>query len=318
MRILFISIPFYEYINKIREEIVNITGAEVDCLIVDKRSKGFGYVANKISRGKFDLRKDTVNQKAFFHKNRNTEYDIVFVLVGRGLNFDIFEDFLKSQEKAKKILYVWDDIARIQNFEKLSPLFDRVISFDLLESGEYGFEYLPDFFCEDYTYRGEEKTIDISMIGSLHSDRIEVLSRMQSVLPEKSYKWFVKLMTTRAHAILREDWKNNHGIFSYSEMPISENAAIMKRSKATLDVQHPSQKGVSMRTIECLAAHTKLITTNESVKRYDFYNPDNILVIDRNNPVVDLKFLEVPFNTGAEDVLAKYSLNNWVKTIFRI
>lgn len=62
--------------------------------------------------------------------------------------------------------------------------------------------------------------------------------------------------------------------------------AVLAISKAQIEIQHPSQKGLTTRAFESLGTKTKLITTNPAIRQYDFYNSNNILIIDRNNPVI--------------------------------
>lgn len=93
-------------------------------------------------------------------------------------------------------------------------------------------------------------------------------------------------------------------------------ANIMHRSKAILDIQHPAQTGLTMRTIETLGIGRKLITTNTDIVNYDFYNEENILVIDRTNPVIPNSFIEHNAKEVSQQIYQKYSLNGWIEEIF--
>ena len=77
-----------------------------------------------------------------------------------------------------------------------------------------------------------------------------------------------------------------------------------------------SQAGLSIRTFEALAAHTKMITTNPRIKEYDFYSPENVLIIDRKNPVIDPEFIDKPYRPLRAEIEEKYSISSWVKTLF--
>ena len=103
----------------------------------------------------------------------------------------------------------------------------------------------------------------------------------------------------------------------YISKPISEmdNYDNMEKSKTILDVQFSSQIGLTMRTIESLGMKNKLITTNPSIKYYDFYNSDNVFIIERKKPVIDKNFLEIPYRTIPKEIYEKYSLDTWVKTL---
>ena len=81
-------------------------------------------------------------------------------------------------------------------------------------------------------------------------------------------------------------------------------------------MQHPKQTGLTMRTIETLGAKKKLITTNPHVKEYDFYRPENILIVDRYNPVITKEFLDAPWKEIPENIYKKYSISSWLNSIF--
>ena len=61
-------------------------------------------------------------------------------------------------------------------------------------------------------------------------------------------------------------------------------------SRVVLDLPHPMQTGLTMRTIEAIGSKKKLITTNVDIVNYDFYNPKNILLIERENINFDKSF----------------------------
>jgi hypothetical protein len=71
-----------------------------------------------------------------------------------------------------------------------------------------------------------------------------------------------------------------------------------------------------MRTFEVLGKKRKLITTNRSIKNYDFYNASNILVIDRSCPVIDKKFINVDYQPLPANIYYKYSIDGWLEDIF--
>ena len=100
-------------------------------------------------------------------------------------------------------------------------------------------------------------------------------------------------------------------------LTLQEAAKKMGESKIAVDVQFGSQAGLTMRTIESLATKTKLITTNHNVKEYDFYNPNNICIIDKENPVVLKEFFESEYVDIPKEILNKYTLSNWIKTLLQ-
>ena len=96
----------------------------------------------------------------------------------------------------------------------------------------------------------------------------------------------------------------------------SENALLCLKSNVILDIQHKSQQGLTMRVFEALASKCKLITTNENIKRYDFFNERNVQVINRNDLNLDMEIFESQFYDIPCDIVDKYSLSNWISRIF--
>jgi hypothetical protein len=90
----------------------------------------------------------------------------------------------------------------------------------------------------------------------------------------------------------------------------------MSSCQAVLDIHHPGQSGLTMRTFEVLASGKKLITTNENVRNHDFYDPTLISIIDRNNPIINLNFLELESKVISQSFFSMYSCKGWLTEIF--
>ena len=68
-------------------------------------------------------------------------------------------------------------------------------------------------------------------------------------------------------------------------------------------------------TLEALGMNKKMITNNRSVMEYDFYNPNNILVIDFDNLVIPKEFFQTPYQPLDAAIKQKYHLRSFVKTV---
>ena len=89
---------------------------------------------------------------------------------------------------------------------------------------------------------------------------------------------------------------------------------IFKKSRCILDAPQAGQTGLTIRTIECLGAKRKLITTNTDIRYYDFYNESNILIFD-DNVDVNSAFFTNDYQDIPEEIYEKYSLRSWLKTM---
>ena len=92
----------------------------------------------------------------------------------------------------------------------------------------------------------------------------------------------------------------------------------MECSSILLDIQKENQEGLSFRVFEALGYEKKLITTNKDIVNYDFYNPNNILIIDRENPHIPKTFLNTSYSTVSENIIKKYRRESWIQQVFGI
>lgn len=99
-------------------------------------------------------------------------------------------------------------------------------------------------------------------------------------------------------------------------MSKSEIRDVFLNSKAVIDIQHPEQTGLTMRSIEMLGLNKKLITTNVDIRNYDFFNGNNIVVINRSNPSVPDDFIDANYIKPNGNVVSKYSIQSWLSSIF--
>lgn len=315
-RVLFLSIEFYDYTNKIIDAIEKMD-LIVDSYVLKYPNNFINRIINKFDKlNSYNKRKMLKQQIRYFNSIQDNHYDIIFVLVGRYLDSRIFENFLKTQLNARKILYLWDDVKRIENYYEINKFFDIIYSFDISDCDIYNLNFLPLFYCDEYVYNNEEKKYDFCFTGFNHSDREIMLSNFLKIFPIEKYQWFGLLKTTRKHYFLecvKKKTLKKPFYIQFRTLSILENARILKSSKIVIDIPHSTQAGLSIRTFEALASNTKIITTNTSIRSYDFYNTNNIYVINRDNFIIDPKFLNKKFIPYSN--IKRYSIDNWVRHI---
>lgn len=314
--ILLIGMNFHTYENNIVKclESLNCT---VDKIIDSpKRPHGYGFVPEKW-RKKDQARFQT---KELAMLTKPYDYDIVLTFVGRYLQPFFLKELRKKNPTAKFILYLWDDLARLENFYDVKDYYDEIITFELKDALKYGFRFVPLYYMPEYHPIDIPKIYDLCTISSEHSDRMIIFRKLlndnkQSIkykfqvvtgwLPYIKYLFFGKKKHDELNGL------------SCTIKPFSteDTVQLMSESRAILDVQHFTQNGLTNRTLEAMGSCIKLVTTNEEVKYYDFYNPNNICIIDRENPHIDLEFLRSPYEEVKKEIYDKYSLKSWLENI---
>ena len=318
-KVLFMPVGFFEYDKVIEEEMRNMGYDVTTFSPMASYGRLYQKVCNTITKGNYIKNRAYKLQQIFFTEC-GIQFDYVFALVGRDIDAGLFAEFRKKQKKAQFILYLWDDIARINNFHNICNLFDRIITFDSEDSQKYNYEFLPLFYTKNHLYQDQEKKYKLAMVASLHSERIDIYRTIHKKMKLENDDSYLYVLAGSIQGYLKgkrqlKEAGIDPGSVHIYGLNMKESIEKMCEAKVAVDVQFGSQTGLTMRTIESLATKTKLITTNTHVTEYDFYDPANICVIDKNNVEVPKEFFESPYHEIDPDVLGQYSLNNWVKEI---
>lgn len=262
---------------------------------------------------------------SFYYKRLKSfgavEYDVILVVNGQTLEPKFFA-FLKAKYlKAKFVLYMWDSMENRPGIAKTLKFYDSTFSFDSYSAKEYGMKYRSTFFTS--RHRSPHNTsyeYNVSFIGTMHSDRYETLSRIRSQLgPDIKAYWYYYLQAPWVYVVYRllKPAMRNASIHDFKFKPLERTKVyeIFANSQAIVDVEHPKQRGLTMRVFEVMAWNKKLITTNVNIKDYDFFREENICIIDRENPKIPLSFFSIDYQRLSPEVYYKYSVAGWLDEI---
>lgn len=253
----------------------------------------------------------------------STHYDWVLVVNGQTLSSPFLRHLRGEYPTAKFILYLWDSLANRSHVRNNLSLFDRVLSFDPLDAKKYNLLLRPLFYGRGFsktTYTGKKSLYDISFVGTAHSDRFVVVDRVKAQLAfNVSAFWYLYLQAPwvmHYYRLTKPGMKHAQmGDFEFKPLIKSKVQSIFSESSCILDIEHPSQVGLTMRTFETLGAQKKMVTTNVNVREYDFFKKENICVIDRSAPEISTDFLMSPFVPVDDSTYVKYAIEGWVKDV---
>lgn len=222
----------------------------------------------------------------------------------------------------KVILYLWDSLENKGGCLNYSDICDDVITFDDADVNKIPkSRFLPLFYDNSYKYSGyQDKKYDISFIGTVHSDRYEIVRKIKNQLPHKNLFFYLYVQSyiiylTRRWFIKKYKDISRHE-FKFEQMNTGKIQEIFYDSKIILDINHPDQRGLTSRTFETLAGGCKLITTNKNIKKYPFFNNNDILIIDRKKPKIEKSFVNNPLTGKMQDMIKPYSLKLWILNVF--
>jgi hypothetical protein len=317
-RALLIAPRFFGYENDIAEELRR-RGAHVDFI----RDRPFETpVMKAVTRFRRNWVMPAANR--FYRKELAalgaSGYDLVLVVNGQTLSTEILKEMRAAFPRAAFVLYMWDS-ARVRShaIDNL-PMFDRALSFDPESARKFGMTLRPLFFVPGFNQPEEPLDLDVSFVGTVHTDRYPIISSIARQLPaDRSAFWYLYLQSPwvyRLQKTFNPAFKaSSINEFAFAALPRDQVQIIFRRSRAIIDIEHPLQTGLTMRTLETFGAGKKLLTTNHRIVDYDLFNPANIHVLDRHAPTLPLAFLEAPYQPPPTNLLYKYSLAGWADDV---
>lgn len=316
VKILFLAWEFYQYPHIIEKKLVNM-GAKVT------------YYSSAPSNNL--VLKKVFDRSRFFRKKyfdsiindvKGCDYDYVFVINSSSFPTNFLKKISELFSNSKKVLYCWDSLNIHPTMEDSFKYFDKIYSFDENDASRRDdLTFLPLFYSEKNDSDFKSK-YDFSFVGFAHSERFDFIEKIKkfSELNDYTYNFNLYLPSLlhffKGKYMGRTLSKSQLNDFVFHQVSYNTVLKIMEESRIIIDLQHSDQTGMTMRTIEAIGMKKKLITTNENIKNYDFYNSDNVLVVDRNKPEIDSDFVESPYISIEEKIYQKYSLRNWLNTIF--
>jgi hypothetical protein len=279
---------------------------------------------------------NSINPNLFYHQSNAyykkaldklpNQYDIVFVIKGEMITRETILLLRQKNPSAQFILYLYDPIRYIKGILEKTHWYDRVISFEPDDCKQYGFEFRP-LFCDlkkkpKKIEEQAEKHYDICFYGTMYGDRFQVVYQMRKFCEAHEIS-FYSFCFLRGKFMALYYWMRNStfrklGISSVSFVPKSseEISELIDSSDIILDANDIYQKGLTLRTLETLVSGKRLITTNKDIVNYDFYNPNNICVVDREHIDIPLSFISAKYEPVEAKILEKYTAEGWVKDVF--
>lgn len=255
-------------------------------------------------------------------------FDAVLVVGGMTFAFtgEMMKQLRQMQPQSRFVLYQWDSERNLPYSTGIHPYFDAIYTFDRQDAlRDSRYRLLPLFYTDAYRKIAEMEQKDLydcMYVGTAHPFKyrdINAICASLSVSPERQFirhympsqlKFWYQKVTSEAFRHAKQSemcWQK------VSEQELME---VMASSRCVLDAPQEGQTGLTIRTIECLGAKRKLITTNPEVAHYDFYDPNNIWVYEEGK-VPDAEFFATPYRELPEEIYQKYSLRSWLLTLLR-
>jgi hypothetical protein len=202
------------------------------------------------------------------------------------------------------IAYYWDTIEIVPRKRDIVHYFDRVLSFDPADCDRYGFEFQPNFYY--YEEDPRETRYQVYNLSTM-DDRKPLIEEVAVALEKIGMSYLLKGFKERG---FKSDYIQHTHRITYKEMV--EEASYCN---IVLDITKPGQTGLTFRPFEAMGLNKKLITTNGCITEYDFYKPENVLILEKGKMRLESEFFERPFSPIAEAVKYKYHIKQWLANV---
>lgn len=249
------------------------------------------------------------------------EIDEVFVIYTHYITEPIIAKIKEKYPSCRHILYFWDSICNNPAALQVTKYFDKILTFDPSDSERFGWKYRPLFYIKDYLVN-KERDVDVTFIGSVHSNRIDIANKLRYFCREKNLSSYIALYSKKIIFYFKKYIKKNTKYkvadaknFSFRRLSLKETYRIYGKSKIVIDYVYPNQIGLTMRTIEALGSGCLLITNNSNIKKEQVYDPNIIFVYEGEDLEIPQEFLQYK---GRRDELISldYSLDKWIEEVF--
>lgn len=241
-------------------------------------------------------------------KNINQIQDVILTIKADFIDPSLALEFKKYTKKS--IAYFNDNVFRCPKILRVIPSFDTIFSFEKEDCETHKFNFISNWiYQENHIETTTNFEFDVFNISSM-DNRFKTISKIANTLNEKNLEAKI-IVYNKKNKI-----KNPNIEFISKYLQISEVNKYIKRSKILLDIHRKEQNGLTFRVFESIGLNKKLITTNPDVVNYDFYNPNNILVIDEKNINFDDNFFKTAYKPILKNIYDKYTLEQWVSTVF--
>lgn len=208
------------------------------------------------------------------------------------------------------LAYIYDSCKRFPVKHLLDGIFDKIFSFDLDDVKKYTFHHIPNYIYLEK--QPIQETFDQDVFIVMTADkRLHTLNKMAAFLEQHAISF--KFLIVGKHKP-----KDLHTGITYRKDEIRPEALkiYFENSRIFLDLIRDGHNGLSFRVFESLAKQKKLITTNKTISEYDFYTPENIQIIDTDRIEMNLDFFKSPYQPLPEAIYNKFTIENWVDTVF--
>lgn len=331
MKILFLAHTYFDLYKPILEEMQrqghSVYMIEDIPLKYDYNSTEISNLRKLVCRLKrtiYRVENNYWNNKIKADSHLSERYDFLFCIQGLSFSPVLYKHLKKKNPDLKSVLYVWDT-AKYYNFYRYTDCFDHFYTFDLYDTKTIdGLELLPSYWVPQYSESPNKYLL--TMVGSDHDDRLEIISKIIPQLDKYGKPYYIKVVLNPCKidkqkypleykkAMALQEQKAKMPYTTFEVIPVKNVMKLINSSSCILDTDKPIQTGATQRVIWALAHGKKVLSTNSYLREMPFYDASQIQIIDRENPIIDFSFFDEKGKPNTQ-YFEQLRIDNWVRKI---
>lgn len=300
--------------NVLQEELFKLNGIDtyyVYLKVTELHAKLFRRICLEIQNGEFYYKKR-------FSRIDLNAYDLII------LNETIFPEniirFLRERYNGKIIYLLWNTLkysggpvgyemsAHFDALMKMKEIFDfEIISFDRDDCQKYGLRF-QNQFAYKFDMPPTDEQYDLIFIGR-DKGRLEELEKI--LTSNRNLKAFIRIFPDKG----KQYTSSIRPYLLQHFLPYKEVVSLLCSSRCIVDLVQEGQNGLTWRPLEAMFYGKKLITNYKNIKRYDFYHPDNVFILGKNDLDTLEDFVKGAVRPTSHEISERYQFKGWIKSV---
>ena len=213
----------------------------------------------------------------------------------------VISKYIKSKNPDCKIIfYFWNNINQNNKIFLSDINIDEFCTFSKSDSEEYNIKYNPQFYTKNITLEQGQTKNEIIFLGR-DKDRKDKILNTKRILDDYNVSTQIYIIQDEKDFIKYEDYLSK-----------------LAESKGILDiVNNEETTGLTVRALESVFLKKKLITNNENIVSYKFYNSNNIFIIGKDDNNKLKEFINTPYEEISQDIVEYYDYTSWLSRLRR-
>lgn len=212
----------------------------------------------------------------------------------------------KNLKNTDIIFWYWNIVKNTIDPDSIPDKLCEKWSFSRIDCKKYNMKFNPLPYFKEIEDPKMFKKYDVVFIGKDKGRLIDLL---------KIEKKFNSMAISTKFVITPTNRKSRN---KYYSKPISylEAINIASQGRVVLDYIEVDNSGQSLRIIESLFMKEKIITNSKLIKDYDFYCPENIFILGKDDINEIKNFINIPYKDIPKEIVMRYDFDKIIRNFF--